>query len=47
MMGEDQNTRERDGRKGHKSGTLGDAPCTMIVTGLDIAPVANAPGRFR
>ena len=47
MMGEDQNTRERDGKKGHRSGTVGGEPCTMIVTGLDIEPVANKPGRFR
>ena len=47
MMGEDQNTRERDGRKGHKSGTVGDVPCTMIVVGLDATPTVNQPGRFR
>ncbi len=47
MMGEDQGTRERDGRKGHLSGTVGDEPCTMIVTGLDITPTRNQPGRFK
>ncbi|MCJ2015172.1 cupin domain-containing protein [Methylobacterium sp. J-076] len=47
MMGEDQNTREQDGKKGHLSGTIGDEPCTMIVTGLDVAPTVNQPGRFR
>ena len=47
MMGEDQNTRERDGRKGHIFGTIGDEPCTMIVTGLDVSPTVNQPGRFR
>ncbi|MGI3902191.1 MAG: cupin domain-containing protein [Janthinobacterium lividum] len=47
MMGEDQNTKERDGRKGHRSGTVGDEPCTMIVTGLHIQPTVNQPGRFR
>ena len=47
MMGEDQNTRERDGRKGHLSGTVGDQPCTMIVTGLDVTPTVNQPGRFK
>ncbi len=46
MMGEDQNTKERDGRKGHKSGTVGSEPCTMIVTGLDVTPTVNKPGRF-
>ena len=47
MMGEDQNTKARDGRKGHLSGTVGDEPCTMIVTGLDVAPTVNRPGRFK
>ena len=43
MMGEDQNTRDR---KGHRSGTVGDVPCAMIVTALDIPPTVNQPGRF-
>ena len=43
MMGEDQGTR---GGKGHRSGTVGPEPCTMIVTGLDIPPTVNRPGRF-
>ncbi|GJE62584.1 cupin domain-containing protein [Methylobacterium trifolii] len=47
MFGEDQNTKARDGRKGHLSGTVGDAPCTMIVTGLDVRPTVNQPGRFK
>ena len=47
MMGEDQNTKEFDGRKGHLSGTVGDAPCAMIVTGLNVPPTVNQPGRFR
>lgn len=47
MMGEDQNTRARDGRKGHLSGTVGDEPCTMIVTGLQVEPTVNQPGRFK
>ncbi len=46
MMGEDQNTMERDGRKGHLSGTVGDEPCTMIVMGLDVPPTVDQPGRF-
>ena len=46
MMGEDQNTKPRDGRKGHLSGTVGTEPCTMIVTGLDVTPTVNEPGRF-
>lgn len=47
MMGEDQNTKGRDGRQGHRSGTIGDEPCTMIVTGLEVKPGVNQPGRFK
>ena len=47
MMGEDQNTKTRDGHKGHLSGTVGDEPCTMIVSGLDVTPTINQPGRFK
>ena len=43
MMGEDQGT---EGQRGHRSGTVGDQPCTMMVTGLEIAPTAGQPGRF-
>ena len=44
MMGEDQGTKDA---KGHRSGTIGDEPCSMIVTGLDIEPTVNEPGRFK
>lgn len=47
MMGEDQGTKERDGKKGHLSGTVGNEPCTMIVTGLEVTPTVNQPGRFK
>lgn len=47
MFGEDQGTRERDGRRGHLSGTVGDEPCTMMVTGLHVTPTVDRPGRFR
>jgi hypothetical protein len=44
MMGEDQGTK---GSKGHRSGTVGDEPCTMIVTALDVTPTVGQPGRFK
>ena len=44
MMGEDQGTKDK---KGHKSGTVGNEPCTMIVTGLEVTPTVNQPGRFK
>ena len=29
------------------SGTVGHEPCTMIVTGLDVPPTVDRPGRFQ
>ena len=44
MMGEDHNT---NGGTGHRAGTVGAEPCSIIVTGLDVTPTVNQPGRFR
>ena len=41
-FGADQGCRDVDGRKGHLSGTLGDAPCRMMLIQLDAAP--KGPG---
>lgn len=30
-FGEDQRTSERDGKKGHRSGTVGDQPCVLML----------------
>ena len=46
-FGEDQNTTERDGRKGHLSGTVGDAPCVQMIVQFEEAPTVNQPCRFR
>jgi len=46
-FGEDQNTTERDGRKGHLSGTIGDAPCVQMIVQYEEAPTVNQPCRFR
>ncbi len=46
-FGEDQGTRERDGRKGHLSGTVGDAPAVTMLVQFEDAPVPNAPCRLR
>lgn len=45
-FGEDQNTRERDGRKGHLSGTVGDQPAVLMVVQFASPPTINQPGRF-
>ena len=44
-FGGDQNCRERDRRKGHLSGTLGDAPCVLMV--VQFNNPADAPRFFR
>ena len=46
-FGEDQNTRETDGRKGHLSGTVGDVPAVLMVVQFTDPPTVNQPCRFR
>jgi len=46
-FGEDQNTRERDGKRGHLSGTIGDQPCLQMVVQYEEAPTIDTPCRFR
>jgi hypothetical protein len=39
-LGEDQNcTQDSQGRKGHRSGTIGDAPAVLMTVQLHVAPV--------
>jgi len=46
-LGEDQNCKsDIDGRKGHRSGTIGDEPAVLMTVQLHISPVA-APGHFK
>jgi hypothetical protein len=45
-FGGDQNCRERDGKTGHLSGTVGDAPAVLMVIQFDGA-AAVAPCGFR
>ena len=46
-FGEDQGTRERDGRKGHLSGTVGTEPAVLMVVQFDTRRDATTPCRFR
>ena len=46
-FGEDQNPRERDGRKGHLSGTVGDEPAVLMIVQFDSPPTIGAACRFR
>ena len=47
-FGEDQNTKEdAQGRKGHLSGTVGDAPAVLMVVQFEENPTVGQPCRFR
>jgi hypothetical protein len=45
-FGEDQGCSERDGRKGHRSGTIGDVPAVLMTVRLYVDPV-RAPCHIR
>jgi hypothetical protein len=46
-LGEDQNcVADAQGRKGHRSGTIGDAPAVLMTVQLHIPPVKE-PGHFK
>jgi hypothetical protein len=45
-LGEDQGSVMTDGRKGHRSGTVGDAPAMLMTVQLHVPPV-NKPCHFR
>jgi hypothetical protein len=45
-FGEDQNSRERDGRMGHRSGTVGSEPAALMIIQLDDGAHISSPCRF-
>ncbi|MBZ9710375.1 cupin domain-containing protein (plasmid) [Mesorhizobium sp. B2-1-8] len=46
-FGGDQNCREVDGKRGHRSGTAGDAPAVLMVVQLEDVPAPSRPCEFR
>lgn len=46
-FGEDQNTREADGKKGHLSGTVGNEPAVLMVVQFETPPTVASPCRFK
>jgi hypothetical protein len=46
-FGGDQNCRETDGKLGHRSGTVGDAPAVLMVIQFEDMPPPSAPCEFR
>jgi hypothetical protein len=46
-FGGDQNCREIDGKRGHRSGTLGEVPAVLMVVQLEEASTHLLPCEFR
>ena len=46
-FGGDQHCRETDGKRGHRSGTVGDIPAVLVLIQLDDAPAPRLPCTFR
>jgi hypothetical protein len=46
-FGGDQNCREVNGKCGHRSGTIGDAPAVLMVVQFDDRPSLQSPCEFR
>lgn len=45
-FGEDQNCVQQDGRRGHRSGTVGDQPAVLMVVQFDTRRGSSTPCRF-
>ena len=45
-FGEDQNTKEVDGKKGHLSGTVGDEPAVLMLVQFESLAAGASPCRF-
>jgi hypothetical protein len=45
-FGADQNCREVQGKRGHRSGTVGDIPAVLMLVQLDDATASVAPRGF-
>ncbi|MGA2043216.1 MAG: cupin domain-containing protein [Roseiarcus sp.] len=46
-FGGDQRCRVVDGKRGHRSGTVGDAPAVLMVVQFDTAPAPSGPCAFK
>jgi hypothetical protein len=46
-LGGDQNCREVDGKRGHRSGTIGDVPAVLIVVQFEEMSVPPSPCEYR
>lgn len=46
QFGEDQNCRDWNNKRGHRSGTIGDVPCVLMCVQIDAKP-QKQPGHFK
>ena len=46
-FGGDQHCRDREGRKGHRSSTVGDEPAVLMLVQLEDAPAPTSPCAFK
>jgi len=46
-FGGDQNCREVDGKRGHRSGTIGDVPAVLMVVQFEEASAPRSPCEYR
>ena len=46
-FGEDQNTRQVDGKRGHLSGTVGPEPAVLMLVQFEMMPMVASACRFR
>ena len=46
-FGEDQLAEGPDGKAGHLSGTVGDAPAVLMMVQMDVTPAKGEPCRFK
>ena len=46
-LGADQNCQERDGKRGHRSGTIGEEPAVLMVIQFEEAPPPRSSCPFR
>lgn len=45
-FGSDQGSRSHDGRRGHRSGTVGDQPAVLMIVQFDSGPLPSPPCGF-
>lgn len=44
---QDQTCRERDGKKGHRSGVVADEPAVLMILQLEVTTTIGQPGRCK